>query len=52
MSWDEFKAHVDAKLAEAGRDGSIEIFYLDTGNFPTESSGADAYADSEGLVVH
>lgn len=35
MSWDEFKKLVDEKLAQAGRDGSIEVWYIDV-VFPDE----------------
>lgn len=29
MTWDEFKASVDQQLAEAGKNGSIDIFWID-----------------------
>lgn len=29
MTWDEFKALVDKTLAEQGKDGSEEIWYID-----------------------
>lgn len=29
MTWDEFKAKVDAELKARGKDGSIEIDYID-----------------------
>jgi len=30
MTWNEFKKIVDDKLAEMGKDGSEEIYYIDT----------------------
>lgn len=33
MTWDEFKRHVDLRLAAEGHDGSVDIWYIDVG-FP------------------
>lgn len=35
MTWDELKVFVDEELRKQGRDGSVEVFYLDV-TYPTE----------------
>lgn len=45
MTWDEFKAAVDAALKEQGHDGSIEVWYVDAA-FPEPGNfGARATMD-------
>lgn len=38
LTWDQFKALVDKKLADKGLNGDVEILSIDTGNYPTENS--------------
>lgn len=45
MTWDEFKSEVDHALAEAGKDGTISIGYIDISE-PDQSHPRTAIAVS------
>lgn len=35
MTWDEFKKKIDELLADADKDGSVRVWYIDV-TYPTE----------------
>lgn len=51
MTWDEFKALVEQKLKEAGKDGSIEIDYMDFNGWNLKAGQADVHVGSDLTVV-
>ena len=50
MTWDEFKAYVDAEMKrELGLDGSVKIWYIDIGH--PEVGRLVLEVDPEGFVI-
>lgn len=53
MTWKEFKEYVDRELYEAGKDGSIPIWYIDI-SYPgkeTEYNCPEIYLDDGELSI-
>ena len=50
MTWKEFKNWVDSKLTE--EEQNLELFYIDTGNYPEINKfGLDVYKDKN-IAIH
>ena len=47
MTWDEFKALVEAELEQEGRDGSTEIYYMEFFG----ASGCTPWVTSSGEIM-
>ena len=49
MTWDQFKTQIDEALAAAGKDGSIEIDYID---FSQYGRSLEIRPENNELVVY
>lgn len=50
MTWQEFKKMVDKALEERDMPETIKIFYIDTGNYPSQLL-LSVHVSEEGLEI-